>query len=283
MVDRPRRPIHTEASSNQAYAEPVEAKLYVILGSHACRTGMLMLEHKHIEYERVELPTGLHPFVLRLRGFAGNPAPFRRLDDRPHRMLGTVDRMGTVPALLIDGRRVKRNREIARFLEELRPDPPLFPDEPELRQGVEEAERWGDEVFQMTARRLGLAALLHGRDGLVNRGGDGRLGPLLWRQPTVRWVGARLVGRFVFGANARAEPELLAALPGMLARIDGWIESGVLNGDQLYAADFMIAPSVALLCYRPDLRPEIERRPAIRLVDRLLPEPSGQREAAFAK
>jgi hypothetical protein len=47
----------------------MEAKLYVILGSHACRTGMLMLEHKGIEYKRVQLPTGLHPLALRLRGF----------------------------------------------------------------------------------------------------------------------------------------------------------------------------------------------------------------------
>jgi glutathione S-transferase len=251
----------------------MEAKLYVILGSHACRTGMLMLDHKGIEYEQVEMPTGLHPFVLRLRGFAGNPAPFRRLDDRPHRMLASADRMGTVPALLIDGQRVKTNRGIARFLEELRPDPPLFPAEPERRRAVEAAEAWGDEVFQMTARRLGLTALLHGRDGLINRGGDGRLGPLLWRQPTVRRAGARFVGLFVFRADAHAETELLEALPGMLDRIDGWIETGVLNGDELYAADFMIAPSLALLTYRADLRPEIERRPAIHLVDRVLPEP----------
>ena len=55
-----------------------DAKLYVILGSHACRTGMLMLEHKGIEYERVELPAGLHPVALRLRGFAGNPARFAK-------------------------------------------------------------------------------------------------------------------------------------------------------------------------------------------------------------
>jgi hypothetical protein len=34
----------------------------------------------------------------------------------------------------------------------------------------------------------------------------------------------------------------------------------------------MIAPCLALLCYLRDLRPEIERRPAIRLVDRVLPE-----------
>jgi glutathione S-transferase len=199
----------------------MKAKLYVILGSHACRTGMLLLEHKGIEYERVELPTGLHPFALRLRGFAGNPAPFRDVDERSPRMLVTADRMGTVPALL-----------------------------------------------------LGLAAALRGRDGLANGGADGRLGPLLWRNSTVRLIGARFVGRFVFAASARAEPELLARLPAMLDRVDGWVEQGVLNGEALNAADYMIAPSLALLCYRPDLRPEIEQRPAIRLVDRLLPEPA---------
>jgi hypothetical protein len=64
----------------------MEAKLYVILGSHACRTGMLMLAHKSIDYERVELPTGLHPFALRLLGFAGRleieRRPAIRLVDR---------------------------------------------------------------------------------------------------------------------------------------------------------------------------------------------------------
>jgi glutathione S-transferase len=252
----------------------MEAKLYVILGSHACRTGILMMEHKGIEYERVELPTGLHPLVLRLRGFAGNAAPFRRLGDGSHRMLGRADRMGTVPTLRVDGRQVKTNREIARFLDEFRPDPPLFPADPDRRRAVEEAERWGDEVFQMAARRLALAASTQGRDALVNRGGDGRLGPLLWRNTTVRLAGTRVLALFVFGAGARADEKLREELPGQLDRIDDWIEAGVLNGDELNAADFMIAPSVALLTYRRDLRAEIEQRPVAGLVDRLLPEPS---------
>jgi glutathione S-transferase len=251
----------------------MEAKLYVILGSHACRAGMLMLDHKGVDYRLVELPTGLHPFALQLRGFAGNPAPFRELDDRPHRMLGMADRFGTVPALVVDGRQVKTDREIARFLDQLRPDPPLVPADPDQRRAVEEAERWGDEIFQMTARRTALAASLHGRDALVNRADDGRLGPLLWRNQTVRLMGTRLLALSVFAANKRAEAELMAALPGQLDRIDEWIATGVLNGEELYAADFMIAPSLALLCYCRDLRPEIERRPAIGLVDRVLPEP----------
>src|SRR5207237_1127294 len=84
----------------------------------------------------------------------------------------------------------------------------------------------------------------------------------------------------------QAEPPLLptdpeprrpgeaAELPGMLDRIDQWIEEGVLNGDELYVADFMIAPSLAILTYRADGAEEIEPRPARQLLDRLLPEPS---------
>jgi glutathione S-transferase len=34
------------------------ATVYVITGSHACRSTTLMLEHKRIPYRRVELPTG---------------------------------------------------------------------------------------------------------------------------------------------------------------------------------------------------------------------------------
>jgi glutathione S-transferase len=257
----------------------MEAKLYVILGSHACRTGMLMLEHKGIDYETVELPPGLHPLLLRLHGFAGNPATFRRVDGRSNPILGSADRMGTVPALLRDGERVKKNGEIARFLDRIQPDPPLFPHDPERRQVVEEAERWGDEELQMVARRLALAAALRGPDFMANRGNDGRLGPLLFRNETVRRLAVRALGRFVFRANSRAESELLANFPAMLDRIDGWIEDGILGGEELYAADFVIAPSLALLCYRRDVRPEIERRRAIDLVDRLLPEPGKARTA----
>jgi glutathione S-transferase len=257
-------------------------KLYVILGSHACRTGMLLLEHKGIEYERVELPTGLHPFLLPLRGFGSNPSAFRHIDDdRPHRMIGMMDRLGTVPSLLIDGQKVKTNRAIARFLEEFRPDPPLFPSDPDQRRAVEEAEQWGDEVLQMVARRVVLAARLQGRDGLVDRGDDGRLGPLLFKSQQARLFATLGIAR-AFGVDAPAANELPRALPAMLDRIDGWIEAGVLNGEELNAADFMIAPSLALLTYRRDLRNEIGSRPALRLVDRLLPEPSAPRAEALA-
>ena len=52
------------------------------------------------------------------------------------------------------------------------------------------------------------------------------------------------------------------------------IADGVLGGAQLNAADFMVAPSLALILYRPDVLPLFEGRPALELVDRLLPEPA---------
>lgn len=248
------------------------AKLYVILGSHACRTGMLLMEHKGVEYETVTLPTALHPFLLRLRGFGGNSYGSRRVDGGTNPLLGTASSMGTVPSLRLDGRKVKTNRAIARFLDELKPDPPLFPSDPERRAAVEEAESWADEVLQMAARRLAFAAVLRG-PGAFDLRDDGRLGTLLWRSRRVRAAGVRFVA-VVFRANKRTEPDLLAQVPGMLDRIDAWIEAGVLGGEQLNAADFMIAPCLAVLWYCLDLRPQIEGRPVFRLMDRLLPEPS---------
>ena len=151
----------------------------MIPGSHPCRTGMLLLEHKRLEYELVRLPAALQPLLLPLLGFL--PRGGR----------------STVPALLADGRRVMTNRAIARFLDELRPEPPLFPRDPERRRAVEDAERWGDKVLQMAARRLALAA---GRRGALSS--DGRLGVLLWRRPRARALGMRLVGRYFAATGA---------------------------------------------------------------------------------
>jgi glutathione S-transferase len=182
--------------------------------------------------------------------------------------------MGTVPALKIAGERAQTNREITRLLERLQPEPSLFPADPELRREVEEAELWGDDVFQMVARRLALAAVLHGPDALHDRAGQGRLGPLLWRSDRLRFEGTRLIGRLTFSANLESERQLLSGLPPMLDRIDAWIEAGVLNSEALNAADLMLATSLAMLGYRRDLSPEIESRPCGLLVERLLPAPA---------
>jgi glutathione S-transferase len=250
----------------------MRATLYVIPGSHACRSAMLMLEQKGIAYRVVRFPSGPHPLLVRLAGFPGHRTPLRRLDGRSTRLLTMLDRGGTVPALRIAGQRVQTNHAIARFLDREHPQSPLLPADPDHRAAVEEAERWGDEVLQMAARRIALAGAADGLEGFRNRGNSGRLGPLLASRESARAMASRGAG-FIFRANGGNEDELLDALSAMLEQIDAWIADGVLGGEQLNVADFMIVPSLALLAYRVDLRPGIEARPAGALLERVLPEP----------
>ena len=247
--------------------------LYVIPGSHACRSAMLMLEHKQVPYRRVDIVTLLHPLVVRLRGFeAGGQT--RSAGGRHTFGLRLGDRLGTVPALAANGHRISTNYGIARFLDDRHPEPPLFPADPERRAVVEEAERWANETLQMEARRIAAGGILRDPAAFARSTGGGRLGYLLYRRALTRRLIIPPIVRWVFAAGPRAERELLAELPGMLDRIDRWIADGVLGGTELNAADFMVAPSLALILYRPDLMGLFMSHPALELVDRLLPEPT---------
>jgi glutathione S-transferase len=248
-------------------------KLYVIPGSHACRSAMLMLEHKQLPYRRVEVPTLLHPLAVRLHGFDAGGETRTAGSDRPL-ALRVGDHLGTVPALAANGDRISTNHGIARFLDERYPDPPLFPADPEQRSSVEEAERWANDELQMVARRILLPVALRDPSEASQAAGEGRLGHLLYRQEVARRLIIPMIGRLVFNVGPATEQEMLAELPAMLDRIDGWIAAGVLGGPQLNAADFMVAPSLALILYRPDVMPLFADRPALTLVDRLLPEPA---------
>jgi len=110
----------------------MSARLYVTPISNAAAASAGMIAHKRIPHRLVRLMPGLHPLLVRFAGFEGF----------------------TVPALELDGRKLQGSRPIARFLDELRPGPPLFPAEPEQRARVEEAERWGEQVLQPVPRRL---------------------------------------------------------------------------------------------------------------------------------
>jgi glutathione S-transferase len=249
-----------------------EYTLYVIPGSHACRAAMLMLDHKRVRYRSVMAVTGLHPVVARLHGFdAGGQT--RTAGGRRTIGLRLGDLLGTVPGLACGRERISTNRAIARFLDDRHPEPPLFPADPEQRSAVEEVERWANDTLQMNARRIVGPAVLRDPDGFSRSSADGRLGPLLYRHRIARRMLIPRLGP-MFATSEAAEPALLAELPATLDRIDAWIADGVLAGPQLNAADFMVAPSLALMLYRPDLGPVFEGRPALTLVDRLLPAPA---------
>jgi glutathione S-transferase len=184
------------------------------------------------------------------------------------------DLLGTVPALAANGHRISTNHGIARFLEEHHPEPALFPADPERRVAVEEAERWANGPLQMAARRIPGVAVARDPAAFSQASGDGRMGYLLYRREIARRLIVPRILRGIFAATPAAEAQLLEELSAMLDRIDAWIGEGVLGGSELNAADFMVAPSLALILYRPDVRPMFEGRPALELVDRLLPEPA---------
>lgn len=246
--------------------------LYVIPGSHACRSAMLMLEHKQVRYRRVELVTMLHPMLARAHGFdAGGQT--RSIGRHRPLMLRIADRLGTVPGLALDDQRISTNHAIARFLEEHHPEPPLFPAAAEQRATVEEVERWANDTLQMEARRISTAAMQRDPSAAGRLCADGRLGPLLFKHRLARRVLIPTLVSGAFAPSRETEQKILAEFPATLDRIDGWIGEGVLGGVQPNVADFMVVPSLALILYRPDLRPLFEGRPALQLVDRFLPEP----------
>lgn len=231
----------------------MEARLYFKPASHPCAAAELMLRHKGIEYKRVDLMPMMSRIAVRLLGF---PRP-------------------NVPAMKIDGRRVQGSRQISRELERLRPEPPLFPADPEKRAQVEKMERFGEDELQHPIRQIILWTLAKDPSVLPSYAEGARLGIP---------IGLAMLGaRPIMALSARVDDaddanvrQAVAALPALLQQVDDWIEAGLLNGEQLNVADFQVAPSLGLAMTLDDLRPAIEGRPAGRLAKRLVPDYPGK-------
>ena len=219
------------------------ATLYGIPGSHAVRTGELMLEHKGIAFRRVNFPAGPHRVLVRLRGFRGDRVPAVKF---------------------ADGRLAQGTRELPRVLDELVPERRLVPDDPRAL----EAEAWAVDVLQQWARRMVASAGAADPDALAGRGAEGRLGYLLTRHDRPRRVVARAV-LVVFRASKEKLRDDREQTGAILDRVDAWIEEGVLNGEELRSPDFAVASSLALAEYILALRPELQRRPLMELMDRV--------------
>jgi glutathione S-transferase len=236
----------------------VEARLYVLPASHPAFTARLMLEHKGIDYKRTDLMPVISKGVLRAVGFPGV----------------------TVPALKIDGEKIQGSRQIARELERLRPEPPLFPADPERRAAVEGAERWGDEVLQPPLRSILWWTFKRDKSSMVSYSEGAKLGiPVGLAMKTAAPVIA--VSVRVNEADDETVRNSLAAFPEMLDEVDALIAAGTIGGEEPNAADFQIATSLRLAMTLDDLRPAIESRPAGELALRLIPEYPGHTPPIF--
>jgi len=225
----------------------VHATLYSLKVSHPSVAVHLMLERKRIDHRIRQVSPGLHPLVVRLAGFPAN----------------------TVPALTLDGDRIQGSTSISRALDELVPEPPLFPADPERRRAVEEAEAWGESELQPVPRRMyrwGLVRNRHLRRRLAEVSGMPAPG-------LVAATNGPLAASFAaaIGADDERIRRDLQELPGKLDRVDALTAEGVIGTDEPNAADYQIATTVRVLMSFADLRPMIERRPAGELALKLVP------------
>ena len=237
-------------------------KLYSIPGSHPAAAVRAMLEHKGIPYRRVDLPPVVSRLLMRALGFPGN----------------------RVPAINVDGRKVQGSRDISRELDVIKPDPPLFPADPEKRAAVEEAERWGDEELQQLPRTISWWALKrHKSDQTSFLEGAGPMARLGMPPRMAAATSAPILAIAIRMNDSTDETvrQTLASIGPALDHIDGLIEQGVLGGEQPNAADFQIGASIALLMTFEDIRERIESRPAAGLARRLFSWYPGKVQPSF--
>ena len=227
----------------------MRARLYGMSISHPANAARLMLEHKGIEYDLVAIAPGTQAVRVRLAGFGG----------------------GTVPALRLDGHRALGSRSISRLLDEVRPDPPLFPRDPERRREVEEAERWGDEVLQPVPRRLLRWALRHRPEERARfTRMMGTPAPALAARAM-----APVVAFYARREDARSTERIRTdwqQMPAHLEHVDDLIARGVIGGETLNAADFQIGTTLRVMLAMEDFAPLLSGRPCEALARRVWPE-----------
>src|ERR1700742_1046007 len=196
-------------------------RLYVIPASHAATSAALMLDYKGIDYKRTDLMPVVSKAALRAFGFPGV----------------------TVPALKIEGEKIQGSRPIARALDRIQPEPPLFPVDPDARAAVEDAERFGDVELQHPLRQLLWWAFRRDKENLRSYSEGAHMGVPVGLAIKTGGPLVALAPRFneATDANARAA---LATLPDLLDRVDAYIADGTIGGEEPNAADFQIATSI---------------------------------------
>jgi glutathione S-transferase len=217
-----------------------------------------MLAYKGIDYKRTDLMPVVSKGALRVAGFPGM----------------------TVPALKIKGEKVQGSRPIARALDRLQPEPPLFPADPDRRAAVEDAERFGDEELQHPLRQLLWWAFKRDKDNLRSYSEGSHMGVPVGLAVKTGGPLVALAARFneATDENVRAA---LATLPDLLDRVDAYLADGTIGGAEPNAADFQIATSIGLALTLDDLKPLIESRPCAALAERYVPDYPGHTPPIF--
>lgn len=223
--------------------------LHGVPSSHPVLTVEAGLRHKGLDFERVDLPIGDH-------------------GDAVAEIYG--DGARTVPGLLLDGEPVHGSIGILRRVEELVPEPSLYP--ADVAEQVRETEEWGSAVIQSMARHFVFGALHFRPESMGTFAGGGALDPVA-TDFAITYI--RRAWRHV-GITAAGLAEQLAELPAALDRTDALAGAGVLGGEQPTAADLQLGSSYRLMLNLGDLVPLLEGRTAERIARRWFPDYPGE-------
>lgn len=222
--------------------------LHVLPPSHPCKTVEAAVRLKGLDAEIVNLTMGAH-------------------GDEVEQIYGEGRR--TVPGMLVDGEPVHGSVAILERLEQLVPEPSLYP--AAIAEQVREAERWGDGDLQDLGRRLPWAALHFRPESLGSFGGAGDLDPA----GTDFAIGMAKRAWKYHGITAERTAADLAGLPAMLDHIDQLAADGIVNGERPTAADLQIGATLRVLLTIGDLHPLMDGRPAEQIARRWFPDYPG--------
>jgi glutathione S-transferase len=220
--------------------------LHVLPPSPPCRTVEAALQLKGLPYERIDLVPG--PHVEQMAEIYG------------------ADRT-TVPGILVDGEPVHGSVAILERLEELQPEPALYP--APIAEAVHEAERWGDAEFQDLARWIPWGALHFRPESLGSFGGAGPL-DAAGTDYAIKVI--RSTWKY-HGLTAQVLFDALQGLPEKLDRIDALAADGTIGTPHVTAADLQIGAALRVLLVVEDLHPLMAGRPGEELARRLFDYP----------
>ena len=222
--------------------------LHVLPPSHPSRAAEAALLLKGLDFEKVDLMPGQHVEAMQEIYGEGN---------------------STVPGLVVDGEPVHGSSAIFARLEEIAPDPPLFP--PDMADRVREAERWGNEELQQLGRDLGWGALHFRPEALGGMAGGGPLDPA-GTDYAIKYVRASWK---YHGLTAVKIATDLEELPAKLDHVDALVADGVIGGETPNAADFQIASTLRVFLTIGDLDELMADRPAREIALRWFPDYPG--------
>jgi glutathione S-transferase len=223
--------------------------LHVLPPSHPSRAAEAALRIKGLDFDKVDMVPGEHVAAMQEIYGEGN---------------------STVPGLVVDGEPVHGSSAIFLKLEELAPDPPLFP--PDIADRVREAERWGDEELQQLGRNLGWGALHFRPEAMGVMAGGSPLDPA-GTDFAIKYVRASWKYHGITAAQLATD---LEGLPAKLDHVDELVAEGVIGGEAANAADLQIASTLRVFLTIGDLDELMADRPAAEIAMRWFPDYPGR-------